>query len=103
MDITKGETYTDEPVQIDGKYFFGCKFIRCTLVYNGGDPCSFEKCEFDNPQFFFGGAAGNTMAFLHNMYQTPFRPMIEQTFENIKRNQTERMGFQNDGTTGNEQ
>lgn len=79
----KDEIYTDEPVDIDGKYFFKCKFTRCTLVYSGGDAPSFDKCSFDSPQFSFRGAAGNTLGFMQELYHSIFRSHIEKTFENI--------------------
>lgn len=84
-EMIKGVTYTDEPVEVDGKYYFNCKFVRCILVYKGGSPPHFNRCLFDSPELSFIDAAANTMAMLRSLYHSPFKPQIEQTFENLKK------------------
>jgi hypothetical protein len=83
MALIKNQIFTDEPVEIDGNSFFNCKFIRCTLVYSGGSASTFDTCIFDDPKLSFIGPAGNTMAFMESLMRTPFRPLIERTFENM--------------------
>jgi len=84
-EIIKGQTYTDEAVVVDGKYYFNCEFVRCILVYKGGPPPHFNRCAFDSPELSFIDAAANTMGMLGSLYHSPFKPQIEQTFENIKK------------------
>jgi hypothetical protein len=94
VDIVKGQIFTDEAVEVDDKVFFGCQFIRSTLVYKGGSLPAFNKCVFEEPDISFIGAAANTLAFLRSLYHSPFKPQVESTFEHIK---SGRVG--NDGNT----
>ena len=59
----EGLTFKNERVVFDGKRYVGCKFVRCTLVYSGGD-WSWDKCSFDDCSFSFEGAAQRTLAFV---------------------------------------
>jgi len=103
MALIKNQTFTDEPVEIDGNSFFNCKFIRCTLVYSGGGSTSFDTCVFDDPKLSFLGPAGNTLAFMESLMKTPFRTMIEKTFENMRAASVENAGFALGGTDAGKQ
>jgi len=45
-------------------HFEGCRFIKCKLIYNGGKPPHLIGNQFEDCSWSFGGAAGNTVAFL---------------------------------------
>jgi hypothetical protein len=63
----EGNVYVNQNVQLDGNAFIRCRFTGCKLIYSGGMPPNFSHCEFSGSQFYFEGAAGNTVAFLKAM------------------------------------
>ena len=80
----QGKTFNNEKILIDGNYYFDCKFNNCELEYSGGTPPSFVECEITDTLFSFSGQASATLQFMNAMYHGGFRPIIEQTFDNIR-------------------
>lgn len=60
-------TFNGITQQLDGTSFTKCKFIECTLVYNGGEPPNLIDNQFTNCNWVFGGAAANTINFLTSL------------------------------------
>jgi len=83
MPLVKDKEFTDEPVDIDDTQFFKCQFLRCTFVYSGGGAPSFEQCKFGEIRFEFAGPAARTISLINDLYNTPFRPVVDATFERI--------------------
>jgi hypothetical protein len=42
-----------------------------------------DGCTFDDTGFQFEGAAGDTIGFLRALFQTPFRPAVEDVIGHI--------------------
>jgi hypothetical protein len=76
--------FSDSDVQVDSSIFDKCKFKNCTLIFEGGDPPSFVNCNFDNTNFAFTKAAGNTLQFLANLYKGSFRVIAEDAIDTIR-------------------
>ena len=82
----EGQTYSDQKVNLDGKLFARCTFVRCILVYSGGDGGGINGCTINNCVWKFEGAAANTIGFMAAMYHSGEggRDLIEGTIKNIR-------------------
>jgi len=79
--------FTDSTVRLDGNTFISCRFINCRLVVDGTQPGRMSSCTFENPEFHFEGAAGNTISFLSAMYRASGvggRQAVERVFDLIR-------------------
>ena len=80
-----GESYSSERVVLDGKHFEDCSFDTCTLVYQGGVPPNFVRCDFAAPRFVFEEAAQSTIQFMSAIYNGIDERIIERTFDEIRK------------------
>jgi hypothetical protein len=80
-----GESYSSERVVLDGKHFEDCSFDTCTLVYRGGVPPNFVRCEFAAPRFVFEEAAQRTIQLMSAIYNGIDERIIERTFDEIRK------------------
>ena len=79
--------YTYETVILDGMNFVQCEFDNVKFIYEGRSAFSMSHCNLNNPRIQFNEFSAQTIKVLHGFYQDPcFRPIIEQTFDNIKNN-----------------
>ena len=82
----KGESFGAQHVYVDGKRFVNCTFENTKLVFRGEAGSGLEGCSFTNSGFVFEGPAERTAEILASLYAVPgFRPLIENTFEAIKK------------------
>ena len=58
-----------ERIQLDGKYFVGCTFDRCEVIYGGGET-SWEGVNWSNCHFSLLGAANFTVQVLKALGST---------------------------------
>lgn len=56
-----------------------------TLVYRGGIPPNFVRCDFAAPPFVFGEAAQNTIQLMSAIYSGIDERIIEETFDEIRK------------------
>lgn len=54
-------------LQVEGQNYINCQFSGARLIYRGGTPPGFANCAFDDSNFVFEGAAGQTLNFLRIM------------------------------------
>jgi len=80
-----GESYSSERVVLDGKHFEDCSFDTCTLVYRGGVPPNFVRCDFAAPRFVFEEAAPSTIQLMSAIYNGIDERIIERTFDEIRK------------------
>ena len=80
-----GQSYSGERVALDGKHFEDCSFETCTLVYKGGVPPNFVRCEFAAPRFVFEEAAQSTIQLMSAIYNGIDERIIERTFDEIRK------------------
>jgi hypothetical protein len=80
-----GESYASERVVIDETHFEDCSFETCTLVYRGGVPPNFVRCDFAAPRFVFEEAAQNTIQLMSAIYSGIDERIIEKTFDEIRK------------------
>jgi len=59
-----GETFEDETMDLDGRRFEDCQFLRCELRFGGTAPVALVRCNFIDCTWFFIGAAASTINFL---------------------------------------
>ncbi|HKC47855.1 MAG TPA: hypothetical protein VKB45_12565 [Gemmatimonadales bacterium] len=83
---TRDQTFTDQRIELDGKLFVRCTFVRCILVYSGGDGGGISGCTINNCVWKLEGAAANTVGFMAAMYHSgeSGRDLIEGTIKNIR-------------------
>lgn len=81
-----GASFTDQRIELDGKLFVRCTFVRCILVYAGGDGGGISGCTINNCVWKFERAAANTIGFMAAMYHSGEggRDLIEGTIKNIR-------------------
>lgn len=79
------QNFVGDRVLIDGKHFTDCAFDSCTLVYQGGVPPHFVRCNFAAPRFVFEGAAQNTVQLMSAIYNGIDERIIEKTFDEIRK------------------
>jgi hypothetical protein len=80
-----GKDFTGTRLLLDGKHFEDCSFETCTLVYQGGVPPNFVRCDFAAPQFAFEEAAKHTVQLMSAIYNGIDKRIIERTFEEIRK------------------
>jgi hypothetical protein len=80
----QGQNFVGDRVLLDDKHFTDCAFDSCTLVYRGGVPPHFVRCEFAAPRFAFEGAAQNTVQLMSAIYNGIDERIIEKTFDEIR-------------------
>lgn len=80
----RGREFSGERVVLDGKHFEDCSFDTCQLVYRGGTPPNFVRCDFAAPQFVFQGAAQSTVQLMSAIYNGIDERIIEKTFDEIR-------------------
>jgi hypothetical protein len=80
-----GKDFTGTRVLLDGKHFEDCRFETCTLVYRGGVPPNFVRCDFAAPQFAFEEAAKHTVQLMSAIYHGIDERIIERTFDEIRK------------------
>ncbi len=80
------ETFTDERIELHGKFFHNCTFRNCELVFDGDRPPTFKDNQFIDTVFVFTGAATRTLYLLSNIYHAGEggREVIETTFADIR-------------------
>ena len=79
------QSFANERVVLDGKHFEDCTFDTCTLVYGGGRPPNFVRCDFAAPRFVFEDAAQNTIQLMSAIYGGIDERIIEKTFDEIRK------------------
>jgi len=68
---------------MDNEEFHYCKFERCTMIYAGTGGVIMDHCTFQDCQFAFEGAAGDTVKMMSALYQLS-PDLIEKTFDKIR-------------------
>jgi hypothetical protein len=80
--------YTGGTESLDGNTYRSCAFTGCHLVYEGGVPPIFDKCEFHECRFELSGAAANTVAFLKATAApgSGMQQVVRETFKGVNLN-----------------
>ena len=81
----ENQTIENQEVFADGNQFFKVKFRKCTIVFMGVAPMSFDSCEFFSSPIHFGGSAGNTLQVLQVMHASGggFKDLVEKVCKEI--------------------
>lgn len=68
MEAVSDKEFNGERIVLDGKSFTNCRFLSCTLVFEGGDVFVLTDCAVSNDTLFtLSGAAQVTMQRIHAM------------------------------------
>lgn len=82
------QKFENQTIHLDFNRFVRCNFEKCQLVYHGSHPPQLEECNFNNVQWSFAGAAGQTLNVMAALYHGGAKELIEQTFTSIKAGKT---------------
>lgn len=91
-EVVRNRQFFRERVLLDGKHFEDCAFETCSLLYQGGVPPNFIRCDFTAPRFVFKGAAQSTLQLMSEIYNGIDERIIEKTFDEIRKGGGERGG-----------
>lgn len=82
----RNQTFKKERIELHGKFFNGCTFEECELVFDGDRPPTFKDNRFVDSVFVFTDAATRTLYLLSNMYHAGAggKEVIENTFADIR-------------------
>ncbi len=73
------ETFQDKAVTLDDGVFRDCAFVRCQLIFSGGNLPVLSGCRFEGCRWSFTEEAGNTLAFLAALKSGGFASLVEET------------------------
>jgi hypothetical protein len=59
--------YDGTELHVDGNRYEECRLSNCVLVYSGGTPPTFLRCNITGCTLTFNGKAGHTVNFLKSM------------------------------------
>ena len=80
----QNQIFDSEEIHLDFHHFVGCEFKRCKLIFHGFQPPRLENCKFEEINWHFSSAAGQTLNFIAALYHGGAKDLIERTFENIR-------------------
>ena len=82
----RDETFANERIDLHGKFFHGCTFENCELVFDGDRPPTFTDNRFIDSVFVFTGPATRTLYMLAALYHAGEggRQVVENTLANIR-------------------
>lgn len=75
--------YSHETVSLDGQIFSDCEFLKSRLIFAGGEPPIFENCRFQDCEWRFDGPAGNTLAYLKNLWGAGEKASVQAAIKEI--------------------
>lgn len=85
LEKIENETFQGQTLQLDGKHFNNCHFVRCILQYAGNAVVQLKKDSFAECTFVFIDSARRTMQFISGLYQSGAKQLFEDIFEDIRR------------------
>jgi len=77
--------FRGERIDLNGNDFRHCKFVGCTMVFNGVGPYALEHNEITDCHWQFEGPAASTVAFMKALYamRPDGRETILRTFQDV--------------------
>lgn len=81
------QTFKESNEVLDGNKYERCNFIKCTLVYRGGEAPMFTSCDFSNCGWSFEDAAMRMIYFLTLLYHgigDEGKKTVEDLFSTIR-------------------
>lgn len=81
--MTTSVVYSHETVSLDGQYFSDCEFLKCRLIYAGGEPPTLDNCRFTDCEWRYDGAAGHTLAFLKAVWAAGGKAPVQAAIKEI--------------------
>lgn len=63
MEVYNDRTFENEMVRLDESAFYRCRFLRCHLIYGGGE-LFLHECRIENCTVQFYGPAAHTVNIL---------------------------------------
>lgn len=97
--LHKDKTFKEEEIRLDGNEYVQCAFISCELQFGGMGFVALSNCKFDNCRWSFVDAASNTLRFMASLYHGlggGGQALIEQLFDNIRKNPPPGMASEGD-------
>src|SRR5690242_10516470 len=70
MELVKNQIVSGETIVLDEKYFVGCEYSECKLIYSGGE-VQWTESKFDRCQVVLSGPAQRTANLLASLGAIP--------------------------------
>jgi hypothetical protein len=82
----QNETFRNETIELQGKFFHECTFENCELIFDGDRPPTFKDNRFVDSVFVFTGAATRTLYLLSNIFHAGDggKQVVENMFAEIR-------------------
>ncbi len=84
MAMIEKQTFKNQEVVLDGNTYTACTFDNATLVFQGGDAPSFNKCTFRNIKVQLKGQAAATTGYLGVLYRSGLPDEVEDVLDKIE-------------------
>lgn len=84
MSKHKRETFSRQPVVLDGNEYTECVFNECEIMYAGADPPKLAACVFNDCHWKFYGGPARALLLLASMYSSGMRDTVDRTIDNIR-------------------
>lgn len=85
MTTFQNKTFTNENIVVDDNIYETCRFVNCTLVYQGGKTPVFNNCTFSGLRIQLEGGASQTVKYLSGLYQGGLSSTVERVLTKIER------------------
>jgi len=84
MTMFQKQRFENEEVMVDGNSYAQCIFDGSILVFSGGTPPTFERCQFKNIKIELRGEAANTTAYLGSLFQAGLPDDVDTVLNKVE-------------------
>src|SRR4051812_6798475 len=80
----ENEEFADIEIHLDGNTYSKCTFVRCTLIYSGGELPQFPESRFKQNNWDFRDGAERVLNFLRFMHRSGFAAFFDAIVSDIR-------------------
>ncbi|MEO1643614.1 MAG: hypothetical protein AAFR67_00395 [Chloroflexota bacterium] len=84
MAMFQKQRFVNEEVMVDGNSYAQCIFDGSILVFSGGTPPTFERCQFKNIKIELRGDAANTTDYLGSLFQAGMPRDVDSVLNKVE-------------------
>lgn len=85
MATFQNKSFTNQTVLVDGNRYELCSFSNCSLVYQGGELPTFDRCMFRAGTIQLDGAAYQTVKYLNGLYRGGLAASVDAVLKEVQR------------------
>ncbi|MEL6306655.1 MAG: hypothetical protein AAFR81_10705 [Chloroflexota bacterium] len=84
MTMFQKQRFENQEVMVDGNSYAQCIFDGSILVFSGGTPPTFERCQFKNIKIELRGEAANTTEYLGSLFQAGMPSDVDTVLNKVE-------------------